>query len=204
MPNRNGRWNRPSKNVDNFLSSSPVASCCQEVSNLNCWTHQADVDITTAIEKLEKQKSLFSSFDSNFRAPHSQSVSLPASAWSSPSLGSSPCSPSSSNTSSYSSSPFTSPNNLPFWMQNSQSSFGSNFGGKFSFSNNSSQMSSSNCLGGNSSALSHGSKMSMTPSNSSSRSSSCYQDRLHQMDWNQTEILKLINTLYLCLLCLNI
>merc|ERR1712130_520784 len=164
-PNRNGRWNSPSQNVDFFLSSSPVASCCQEVSHLNCWKHQADEDITTAIEKLEKQKSLFSSFA---RVPHSQSVSLPASAWSSPALGSSPCSPSSSNT--------------PYWMQNIPSSYGSNYPGKFSFGKSSSQMSSSNGLGGSSSVMSHGSKMSMTPSNSSSRSSSCFQDRLYQMD----------------------
>jgi len=187
MPNRNGRWNSPSQNVDFFLASSPGASCCQEAAHLNCWKHQADEDITTAIEKLEKQKSLFSSFDSSPRVPHSQSVSLPASAWSSTAFGSSPCSPSSSNNSSHASSPFTSfsPNNSSYWMQNIQNSYGTNYPGKFNFSNSSGQMSSSNLRGGSSSVMSQGSKMSMTPSNSSSRSSSCYQDRLYQMDWSQ-------------------
>ena len=181
---------------------------CFNTANKEIWNSffAADEDITTAIEKLEKQKSLFSSFA---RVPHSQSVSLPASAWSSPALGSSPCSPSSSNTSSFTSSPFTpSSPNTPYWMQNIPSSYGSNYPGKFSFGKSSSQMSSSNGLGGSSSVMSHGSKMSMTPSNSSSRSSSCFQDRLYQMDWNEDWISEVwiwgTHSQYLYLLCLNL
>lgn len=89
-----GRWNSPAQNADVFMSpnGAPIASCCQAVSyNSHRWRKQ-DVDITTAIEKLEKQKSMLFGSSPNF----SKTVSMPA--WSS-----SPSSRSSSQGSSLSS-----------------------------------------------------------------------------------------------------
>merc|ERR1711971_966561 len=71
-----GRWNSPAQNADNFMSANG-ASCCQAVShNSHRWRKQGD-DITTAIEKLEKQKSMLFGSSPNF----SKTVSMPA--WSS-------------------------------------------------------------------------------------------------------------------------
>ena len=93
MPSmRQGRWNNPTQNADYFMSTSPGgASCCQEASDFNRWKNSHNnnssstsrqsspmEDITTAIEKLEKKKSLISNFNSTSRYQE-RSVSSPAS-----------------------------------------------------------------------------------------------------------------------------
>jgi len=149
-----------------------------------------DDDITTAIEKLETQKSIISSFSKNIQNPRvSQSVSMPASAWSSQSSKTSawamPSSPS-SWISSASSSCASTPQSSSPWLK--QSNFSS-------WSSNSSSHNSKNCSNERSSVFVFSAPAPPAPSSkglnsrsnfdsrSTSNSSSSYQnDRLLQMD----------------------
>jgi len=53
-----GRWNNPANNKANFMSTSPVSSCCQLSTGNRDWSGQGD-DITTLVERLEKHKKIF-------------------------------------------------------------------------------------------------------------------------------------------------
>merc|ERR1712173_166660 len=168
------------------MSPSPGATCCQEASMMHCWSSKDD-DITTAIEKLETQKSIISSFSQNINPRVSQSVSMPASAWSSQSSQNSTWTlPSSQNSwissSASSSSCASTPSPSTSWFKQSNYSSWS-----------SSDMSKNSSNGGSSSfvfsspAQSEGfhsrESLSFSDSRSTSSSISSYQnDRLLQMD----------------------
>merc|ERR1711944_290292 len=96
---------------------------------MHCWSSKDD-DITTAIEKLETQKSIISSFSQNLNPRVSQSVSMPASAWSSQSSKNSTWTlPSSQNSwisaASSSSCASTPPSSTPWLKQSNYSSWSS-------------------------------------------------------------------------------
>jgi len=156
MGGTDGRWNNPAKNKANFMSTSPVSSCCQFSTGSRDWSGQGD-DITTLVEKLEKHKKVFTDHKVQ------NTVSSPPNFW--------------VNACSSSSSTSLQQENLPFSSGfNSKSSRNGNafiFGGNSGFSSN-----NQSTFGSRTS-----NSMKNSYSNRFSTNSNYENDRLMQMDW---------------------
>eukprot|EP00092_Neocalanus_flemingeri_P031486 GFUD01034195.1.p1 GENE.GFUD01034195.1~~GFUD01034195.1.p1 ORF type:complete len:193 (-),score=34.46 GFUD01034195.1:463-1041(-) len=161
MESANGRWNNPANNKANFMSSSPVSSCCQFSTGNRDWSGQGE-DITTMVERMEKHKKIFTNNNTV-----QSTVSSPPNMW----MNSSP-------NSSYGSSPQDSPFNSGYSSKSSRNEdnpFFVNGNSGFSQSNQST-------FGSRTSNSVKNARDSFSQSSRFSTNSNYENDRLMQMD----------------------
>lgn len=166
MGSANGRWNNPANNKANFMSSSPVSSCCQFSTGNRDWSGQGE-DITTKVERMEKYKKIFTN-----NTVLQSTVSSPPNMW----MNSSP------NSSSPSSSYGSSPQDNPFSSGLSSQSSRNNGDNPFFVNGNSGFSSNQSTFGSRTSNSVEKARDSFSQSSRFSTNSNYENDRLMQMD----------------------